>query len=108
MAPRIDCHLHIWSGDHERFPFNRERGGSPNFNVPPGPEGLCGTAEELLKAQTDVDVAGAMIVQPVHHGFDHSYITDAMRRYPGKFKASLVIDPYLSPQAATAEVERLL
>ena len=42
MAPRIDCHLHIWSGDHDKFPFNRDRGGSPNFNVPPGPEGLCG------------------------------------------------------------------
>ena len=107
MAPRIDCHLHIWSGDHERFPFNRERGGSPNFNVPPGPEGRCGTAEELLKAQTDVNVAGAIIVQPVHHGFDHSYVTDVMRRYPGKFKASLVIDPHLPPAAAAAEVERL-
>jgi predicted TIM-barrel fold metal-dependent hydrolase len=67
----------------------------------------AGTAEELLKAQADVNVAGAMIVQPVHHGFDHSYVTDAMRRYPGKFKASLVIDPWLSPEDAVAEIDRL-
>ena len=106
-VPRIDCHLHIWSGDHDKFPFNRERGGSPAFNIPPDAGGLCGTAEQLLAAQADVNVAGAMIVQPVHHGFDHSYITDAMRRYPGKFKASLVIDPHLAPRAAAAEVQRL-
>ena len=42
-----------------------------------------------------MNVAGAMIVQPVHHGFDHSYVTDVMQRHPGKFKASLVIDPCL-------------
>ena len=132
MARRIDCHLHIWSDDHERFPFNRERGGehppsslhptpprhaphrsaahlagSPNFNIPPGPDGMCGSAEELLKAQADVNVDGAMIVQPVHHGFDHTYITDAMQRYPGKFRSSLVIDPYLSPEDAVAEINRL-
>eukprot|EP01050_Picozoa_sp_SAG11_P022614 SAG11_NODE_4318_length_1950_cov_1.737979_2_plen_169_part_00 len=104
---RIDCHLHIWSGDHESFPFNRERGGSPNFNIPEGPEGLCGTPELLLAAQSDVNVVGAMIVQPVHHGFDHSFVTDAMRRHPGKFKASLVIDPHLEPAVAAAEVARL-
>ena len=32
---RLDGHLHIWSGDEEAFPSNRERGGSPNFNIPP-------------------------------------------------------------------------
>ena len=32
---RLDGHLHIWSGDEEAFPYNRERGGSPNFNIPP-------------------------------------------------------------------------
>jgi predicted TIM-barrel fold metal-dependent hydrolase len=106
-APRIDCHLHIWTGDEDKFPFNRDRGGSPEFNRPPGPDGLCGTAELLLRAQAEVNVAGAMIVQPVHHGFDHSYITDTMRRYPGKFKGSLVIDPHLSPASAAAEIVRL-
>ena len=91
---RLDGHLHIWSGDEELFPYNRERGGSPNFNIPPvrppvhgqtddgvlmcccwrwqGPAGLCGTAEELLRGQADVQVSGAMIVQPLHHGYDHS------------------------------------
>ena len=68
---------------------------------------MCGSAEELLKAQADVNVDGAMIVQPVHHGFDHTYITDAMQRYPGKFRSSLVIDPYLSPEDAVAEINRL-
>ena len=37
-----------------------------------GPAGLCGTAEELLRGQADVQVSGAMIVQPLHHGYDHS------------------------------------
>ena len=32
---RLDGHLHIWSGDEEAFPYFRERGGSPNFNIPP-------------------------------------------------------------------------
>ena len=98
-AMRLDGHLHIWSGDEDAFPYNRERGGSPNFNIPPvrarpsrwsrrltvtsavlmcccwrwqGPAGLCGTAEELLRGQADVQVSGAMIVQPLHHGYDHS------------------------------------
>eukprot|EP01051_Picozoa_sp_SAG22_P004405 SAG22_NODE_234_length_14360_cov_13.245915_17_plen_280_part_01 len=112
MPSRIDCHLHIWSGGEAPYPYFRERGGSPTFNVPPQDPAVAGaattgTAEQLLAAQADCGVAGAMIVQPVHHGFDHSYVTAKMKEYPGKFKASLVIDPLLSPADAVAEIVKL-
>ena len=48
---RLDGHLHIWSGDEEAFPYFRERGGSPNFNIPPvgaRPFQIDGLTDDLM------------------------------------------------------------
>ena len=38
-----------------------------------------------------------MIVQPIFHGFDHSYVTSALQKYPDRFKGMLLVDPTLPP-----------
>ena len=96
MPARIDCHLHIWSDGEGKYPYYRERGGSAGFNIPPEPYpsgATTGSAEQLLAAQKEVNVVGAMIVQPVHHGFDHNYITQKMKEFPQHFKVGLAAMP---------------
>ena len=47
----LDGDLHIWSGDEEAFPYFRERGGSPNFNIPPvgaRPFQIDGLTDDLM------------------------------------------------------------
>ena len=44
-----------------------------------------------LMAKSGIDMA--MIVQSATHAFDHSYVGDAMRRFPGKFIGCLLANP---------------
>jgi predicted TIM-barrel fold metal-dependent hydrolase len=74
---------------------------------PPAPTDKLGSAEVLLEGMREANVQGFMIVQPIFHGFDHSYVTHCIEKYPAPFKAMLLIDPTLSVEAAVAEVRRL-
>lgn len=49
--------------------------------------------ELLLDAMEAVNVKGALIVQSSTHGFDHSYVTHALKSYPGKFVGCLLANP---------------
>ncbi|WVZ08405.1 hypothetical protein V8G54_021751 [Vigna mungo] len=62
----IDSHLHVWASPQEagRFPYF------------PGQEPtLQGNADFLLQCMEEAGVDGALIVQPINHKFDHSYVT---------------------------------
>uniref|UniRef100_A0A7S2CKL7 Amidohydrolase-related domain-containing protein n=2 Tax=Octactis speculum TaxID=3111310 RepID=A0A7S2CKL7_9STRA len=44
----------------------------------------------------DAAVAGALIVQPINHKHDHSYVKHVIDTYPDKFKAMCLADPTLA------------
>lgn len=99
----IDSHLHVWASRGEAaksYPY--AEGQEP-------PQKLADRAStlELLKQMDQAGVDGALIVQPINHRFDHSYVEAAMREHPSKFKGMLLVDPSLSPAEAVQRLEEL-
>jgi predicted TIM-barrel fold metal-dependent hydrolase len=104
----IDSHLHVWASQKEAeaaFPYAEGQ-------VPP--ESLRDTASKtsLLHMMDSIGrdgrlVDGALIVQPINHKFDHSYVISAIKEYPDRFKAMLLHDPSLSPEQAVDQLEDL-
>ena len=83
----IDSHLHVWSSGDPPFPW--EAGQTP-------PEALQDSQPpHLLKEMELAGVDGALIVQPINHKFDHSYVTSVLcdDRYAGRFKGMGLLDP---------------
>ena len=84
----IDTHLHIWSGDCEKYPMDGGRTAMQNGSV------------ELLNAKmAEAGVDKAVIVQPIHYLFDNSYVADTLQRFPGKFAAIGLVNQF-EPRAA--------
>ena len=98
MALRIDSHLHVWSDGEPPYPWE----------VPP-PEELRASAraEVLVESARRAGISGALIVQPVNHKFDHSYVTAALERYPDFFRGMMLANPSLPAAEAVAELEVL-
>ena len=91
---QIDAHLHVWSGDPASYPYR-----------PGTPDSLAqGDAEFLLELQADAGVDGALIVQPIHHGFDHSYVNDVLAKYPDKFVGMALVDPAADDPTAALQI----
>ncbi|KAL5167575.1 Glutaredoxin-C1 [Glycine soja] len=80
----IDSHLHVWASPQEagRFPYSL--GQEPT---------LPGNAEFLLQCMEEAGVDGALIVQPINHKFDHSYVTSVLNKYPTKFVGCCLANP---------------
>lgn len=99
----IDSHLHVWANAEEAsssFPY--AEGGDP-------PESLQDRAsiQQLVEQMDKTGVSGALIVQPINHKFDHSYVRHAMASHPNKFKGMLLHDPSLSIEKAVDRLEEL-
>nr|GMD50997.1 2-pyrone-4,6-dicarbaxylate hydrolase-like isoform X3 [Ipomoea batatas] len=81
----IDSHLHVWASPQEaadKFPYF------------PGQEpSLRGHVDFLLECMKEADVDGALIVQPINHKFDHSYVTSVLKKYPSKFVGCCLANP---------------
>ena len=77
----IDTHLHVWSDDAERYPFSEGRAHKPG-----------GSVEVLNDVMAAAAVDKAVIVQPVGYLYDNSYVSDTMKRFPGKFAAMGLLD----------------
>nr|GMD53131.1 4-sulfomuconolactone hydrolase [Ipomoea batatas] len=84
-AKVIDSHLHVWASPQEaadKFPYF------------PGQEpSLRGHVDFLLECMKEADVDGALIVQPINHKFDHSYVTSVLKKYPSKFVGCCLANP---------------
>jgi predicted TIM-barrel fold metal-dependent hydrolase len=80
---KIDSHLHVWAHDPDIYPY-REGQGNPAAR---------GDAEFLLDLMDRADIAAALIVQPIVHGFDHSYVDDTLGRWPDRFAGMCLVDP---------------
>ena len=80
---KIDSHLHVWADDPSAYPY-RDGQEAPAAN---------GAAEFLLELMDDADVAGALIVQPIVHGFDHTYVDDTLAQWPDRFIGMCLVNP---------------
>lgn len=80
---KIDSHLHVWADDPDNYPY-RDGQAIPAAQ---------GDAEFLLGLMDDADVDGALIVQPIVHGFDHTYVDDTLARWPDRFFGMCLVDP---------------
>jgi predicted TIM-barrel fold metal-dependent hydrolase len=80
----VDCHAHII--DPERFPFTGRKGYQPRSDERGTREAFCA----ILDAH---GVSNAVLVQLSGYGTDNSANLDAMKTYPGRFKAIAVVDP---------------
>jgi len=100
----IDCHLHIWATaeENENFPYAGED------QTPPSSLQNSASPEKLLEQMDAAQVDGALIVQPINHKYDHSYVTNAIKKYPNKFKGMLLHDPSLSSKLAVQRLEELV
>lgn len=97
----IDSHLHVWASSDEvvtKFPY---------FQDPP--ENLKDRAStlNLLQEMEAAGVDGALIVQPINHKFDHSYVSHAIQKYPERFKGMILFDPNMGEAEAFSQLEDL-
>lgn len=91
----IDAHSHIWGRDVERFPLapgqTLENLAPPSF-----------TAEELLAQSEPLGVKRVVLIQhSIYHLFDNSYLIDAARQRPERFRVVGMLDDR-QPEAAAA------
>lgn len=97
----LDAHLHVWSTGADPYPY--ARGHEPSPSTP------SATVETLLAHMSKAGVGGALIVQPITHQFDHSYVEEqALRKYPGKFVGMALANPMLPLKEALQEMQRLV
>jgi predicted TIM-barrel fold metal-dependent hydrolase len=80
----VDCHAHII--DPARFPLTGARGYKPRPD-----EG--GTREEFCAVLDRHGVSHGVLVQMSGYGTDNAPLLDAIKTYPGRFKAIAVIAP---------------
>ncbi|XP_027188861.1 uncharacterized protein [Cicer arietinum] len=80
----IDSHLHVWASSQEAGKFPYSPGQEPN---------LPGHVDFLLQCMEEAGVDGALIVQPINHKFDHSYVTSVLKKYPAKFFGCCLANP---------------
>ena len=99
---RIDSHLHIWASTKEKTMFPYAESQDP-------PKSLADSASKtaLLSRMDAAGVSGALIVQPINHKFDHSYVISAIKEFPERFKGMLLMNPSLSPNEAVSQLEDL-
>ncbi len=92
MPPVVDCHLHVWSDDTEKYPRDE---------VP-----YPGSPELLLEYMGEAEVDHAVVVKSQHYKFDNAYLVDVLEGNPDVFAGVGVIDP--RGQEAADELERLV
>lgn len=81
----IDSHLHIWD---DTIPA-------------PSPANAAALLQQMQQAHVD----GALIVQPIHYSYNHSYVHHALIEYPNRFKGIMLYDPSITEE--TKAIERL-
>jgi L-fuconolactonase len=89
-TPVIDTHMHVWSGDPQRWPFDNPNNRENRHAVP---KGTSGTAELLLEEMNAFGVTQCILVQVIYHGWDNRYTAYCVKQYPDKFKGHGLIDP---------------
>ncbi|MCA9065257.1 MAG: amidohydrolase family protein [Planctomycetaceae bacterium] len=85
----IDAHSHIWTTDVAHFPL---REGVSVADLKPA----SFTDAELMEIAAPEGVRQVVLIQHhPYHGFDNSYLLDAVRRHPDRFRVVGMIDDRL-------------
>lgn len=92
-SPVIDTHMHVWSGDRERFPLVHP------FKPDSRPPKIAGTVEMLLDEMNQFGITHCVLVQVIYHGWDNRYLAHCLKTHPQRFRGQGLIDP-TDPQAA--------
>ena len=98
--PWVDAHSHIWPPDADEFPLAPGRTtrdlDPPSF-----------TDEELMRVARPQGVGRVVLIQhSVYHLWYNSYLLDAVRRHPGRFRVQGMVDDHQPDPGA--EMKRLL
>ena len=102
----IDSHLHIWATESESqttYPY-------ASSNQTPPPSLIDSASPTALLAQMSSQnlqqpVAGALIVQPINHLYNHDYVLHAIQKHPNYFKGMLLHDPTTTTTASSGGVD---
>ena len=96
--PVIDTHMHVWSMDTVRYPFQPPE---PNYHLPT----QAGSVEIYLEEMKKDGVDFTVLVQERASGWNNSYIADCVRRFPKLFVGHGLINPRDPNNAAVLERE---
>jgi len=83
----IDSHVHIWGDGNGEYPF------ASSAPLPPSGMTTTSNVDALLSQMEHTGVRGALVIQPIHYIYDHSYVLQAISRHPKKLKAMCLLDP---------------
>lgn len=96
----IDAHSHLWPGEVDRYPL---AAGQTKADLKPA----SFTDDELMKIASPEGVERVVLIQhSVYHLFDNSYLVDAVKRHPKRFRIVGMVDDH-QPDAGAA-MKRLL
>ena len=85
-APWIDAHSHIWPPETDKFPLTAGQT-KKDLNPP------SFTDDELMGIAGPQGVGRVVLIQhSVYHLFDNSYLIDAVKRHPKRFRIVGMID----------------
>jgi L-fuconolactonase len=93
----IDSHVHVWTLEPDRYPWQQTLAHVP---IPDEPA----TAEGLLGLMNEAGVDRAVLVQPSVYGWDNSYLCEWVGRRPDRFVGVCLVDP--QSQGAAEELRR--
>lgn len=81
----IDAHIHLWTLDPARYPWQ------PTLAHVPVPQQAF-PVEQYIAEADGAGVSLALIVQPSVYGWDNSYLCDAIAAYPDRFIGICMVD----------------
>ncbi len=82
----IDAHSHIWTRDIERYPL-REGKTLKDLDPP------SFTTEELIEVSSKEGVSRVVLIaHNIYYRYDNSYMIDAAKQHPGKFRIVGMVD----------------
>ena len=91
----IDAHSHIWPAETDKFPLAGQQT-KKDLNPP------SFTDEELMAIARPEGVGRVVLIQhSVYHLFDNSYLVDAVRRHPKRFRIVGMVNDH-QPDASGA------
>jgi predicted TIM-barrel fold metal-dependent hydrolase len=91
----IDAHSHIWPGEVDRYPL---AAGQTKADLKPA----SFTDDELMKIASPEGVERVVLIQHSgYHLFDNSYLIDAVKRHPQRFRIVAMVDDH-KPHAGEA------
>jgi predicted TIM-barrel fold metal-dependent hydrolase len=95
----IDAHVHVWTGDTEKYPLAK---GFTKDDMKPA----TFTPEELFAHARPLGVSRIVLIQMSYYGFDNRYMLDTMAAHPGVLSGVAVIDPEDRPAATMRALKK--